>query len=408
MRVGRLAMKLIERPHYLKQLISVRDTPDIKVITGIRRSGKSKLMASFIEWLACNEPDAHVIDIDLTSLSFESLREYHRLNAYVEAHYHPGKANYLFIDEVQNCTGLEIAINSLHASEKYRIFITGSNAFLLSSDLATLFTGRAIEIEVYPFSFWEFMAYFAYPDIQEALDSYIIYGGMSGGYVYSEPSERFKYIQSVWNTLILRDIKQKYKLRNVNGIERISEFMLDNISNLSSSRNIASTLSSAQNSITYRTVQSYMNYLCNAFAFYKFRRYDVRGKKYLANHEKYYLCDHAFKYAKLGIKNLDFGRTLENIVAIELLRRGYEVYVGVLYKTEIDFVAIRRDEKIYIQVAEDVSQPETLLREITPLLKVHDAYPRMVIARTRHPVTLYEGIPIWDAAQWLLDLTDGR
>lgn len=395
-------MKLIERPHYLKKLISVRYTPDIKVITGIRRSGKSKLMASFIEWIKQNESDAYIIDIDLTNLKFESLKEYHHLNDYIEGHYESGKENYLFIDEVQNCTGFELAINSLHASEKYHIFISGSNAFLLSSDLATLFTGRVIEIEVYPFSFSEFVTYFELTDIQSALDSYITNGGMSGAYVYSEQTERFKYIQNVWDTLILRDIKQKYKLRNKTGIERIAEFMIDNISNLSSSRNIASTLSLNQNSITYRTVLTYMNYLCSAFAFYKFRRYDVRGKKYLSSNEKYYLCDHAFKYAKLGIKNLDFGRILENIVAIELLRRGYEVYVGILYKTEIDFVAIKQDEKIYIQVADDISQPATLKREVAPLFKIQDAYPRMVIARTRHPKTLYEGIQIWDAAQWLL------
>ena len=398
-------MKLIERPHYLKQLISMRHTPDIKVITGIRRSGKSKLMASFIAWLRQNETDAHIIDIDLTSLQFESLKEYHHLNEYIEAHYESGKANYLFIDEVQNCTGFELVINSLHASEKYHIFISGSNAFLLSSDLATLFTGRVIEIEVYPFSFSEFISYFENTDIQASLNNYIIYGGMSGAYVYAEQSERFKYIQNVWDTLILRDIKQKYKLRNKTGIERMSDFMMDNISNITTSRNIASTLSSAQESITYRTVSTYMNYLCSAFVFYKFRRYNVRGKKYLSSGEKYYLCDHAFKYAKLGIKNLDFGRTLENIVAMELRRRGYEVYVGVLYKAEIDFVAIRRDEKIYIQVADDISRPETLKREVTPLFKIQDAYPRMIIARTRHSMTLYDGIQLWDAAQWLLTET---
>ena len=395
-------MKLIERPHYLKRLISVRHTPDIKVITGIRRSGKSKLMESFIAWLEQNDPDAHIIDIDLTSLRFESLKEYHHLNDYIEERYESGKENYLFIDEVQNCTGFELAINSLHASEKYHIFISGSNAFLLSSDLATMFTGRVIEIEVYPFSFSEFVSYFECTDIQTALNNYTIYGGMSGAYVYTEPSERFRYIQGVWDTLVLRDIKQKYKLRNKTGIERISDFMMDNISNITSSRSIAAILSSNQSSITYRTVITYMNYLCSAFAFYKFRRYDVRGKKYLSSNEKYYLCDHAFKYAKLGIKNLDLGRTLENIVAMELRRRGYEVYVGVLYKTEIDFVAIRRDEKIYIQVADDISLPETRKREVAPLLKIPDAYPRMIISRTRQPKTLYEGIEIWDAAQWLL------
>ena len=395
-------MKLIERPHYLKQLIAVRHTPDIKVITGIRRSGKSKLMASFIAWLRHHEPEANLIAIDLTSLAFEPLKDYHQLNGYIEAHHLPNKDNYLFIDEIQNCNGFELVINSLHASEKYQIYISGSNAFLLSSDLATLFTGRIFEIEVYPFSFEEFMRYFEYSDIQAGLDSYILNGGMAGAYPYTDQNDRYQYIENVWNTLVLRDIKQKYKLRNQTGIERISEFMLDNISNLNSARNIAATLSTGQNSITYRTVSTYMNYLCHAFAFYKFRRYDVRGKKYLSSNEKYYLCDHAFKYAKLGIKTLDFGRMLENIVAIELLRRGYEVYIGILYKKEIDFVAIKRSEKIYIQVSEDINQPETFKREVAPLLKIQDAYPRLILTRTRHDMTLHEGIQVWDIAQWLL------
>ena len=190
----------------------------------------------------------------------------------------------------------------LHAMEKFDIYITGSNAFLLSSDLATLFTGRTFEIKVFPFSFSE-----------------------------------------------------------------------------------------------------YMQYLCNAFAFYKIRRYDIKGKKYLSSNDKYYLCDHTFRYAKLGTKNMDYGRILENIVAIELLRRGYEVYVGVLYKKEIDFVAIKRNEKIYIQVSDNINDEKTFEREVSPLLQIRDAYPKMVVARTRHDEYQYESIRIVDIADWLLD-----
>lgn len=397
-----IATKLIERSNYLQKLIDLKDTPDIKVITGVRRSGKSKLLEEYIEWIEENDTEANIVSIDLTKLKFEELKEYHKLNEYVERHFEKKKNNYLFIDEVQMCEGFELVINSLHSSGDFDIYVTGSNAFLLSSDLATLFTGRTYEIEVYPFSFAEYVDYYKSGDIQEAFDSYLMDGGMSGSYVYKNQEERFKYIADVYDTLIVRDIRQKYKIRNVVLMDKISEFMMDNISNITSSRKIADTLTNNLEKINHKTVGAYQDYLCNAYAFYKVRRYDIRGKKYLASSEKYYLSDHSFRYAKLGTKNHDYGRVMENIVAIELLRRGYEVYVGVLYKKEIDFVAIKRNEKIYIQVSDDISGDAIFAREVDPLLKIKDAYPRMLIARTRHDKYQYEGIQIVDIAQWLL------
>ncbi len=396
-------MKLIERKHYLDKMISVTGTPDIKVITGVRRCGKSKLLDAFKGYIEENISDSNIIHINFNLPEYDHLLEYRPLYDYINSQYVKGKENFVFIDEVQMCNGFEKAINGLHATEKYDIYITGSNAFLLSSDLATLFTGRTFEIKVYPFSFSEYLQYFGYTDKYTAFDKFMLEGGMSGSYLYKDQEAKYDYIAEVFDTLIVRDIRRKYKIRNSQLMDKIVDYLMDNISNLSSARNITSTLGVAMEKIHHTTVGSYMQYLCNAFAFYKVRRYDIKGKKYLSSNDKYYLSDHTFRYAKLGTKNMDYGRVIENIVAMELLRRGYEVYAGVLYKKEIDFVAVKRNEKIYIQVSDNITDEKTFEREVSPLFKIKDAYPKMVIARTRNPEYQYEGIRIVDIADWLAD-----
>lgn len=395
-------MKLIERDFYLEKLKNVIGTPDIKVITGVRRSGKSKLLEAFKRYILESIPNANIVHINFNLEEFEKLKDYHALNAYIDDAYMDNADNFVLIDEVQLCPNFELTINSLHAQEKFDIYLTGSNAFLLSSDLATLFTGRTFEIKVYPFSFKEYLEYFESQNIYAAFDNYVKEGGMAGSYLYRDIESKYDYIKEVFDTLIVRDIRQKYKIRNSVLMDRLVDFLMDNISNLTSARNIADTLTSNKDKINHKTINSYIQYLCNAFAFYKIRRYDIHGKKYLSSNDKYYLSDHSFRYAKLGTRNLDYGRVMENIVALELLRRGYEVYVGVLYKKEIDFVAIRRNEKIYLQVSDNISDSATFKREITPLLQIKDAYPKMVVARTRHEQYDYEGISIIDIADWLI------
>ena len=394
-------MKLIER-EYLKDLIDIIGTPDIKVITGVRRSGKSKLLEMFKEYVIENIQDANIININFNLVKFDKLRDYISLNNYIEEHYIEGKKNFVLIDEVQMCKEFERTINSLHAEEKYDIYITGSNAFLLSSDLATLFTGRTYEIQIYPFSFKEYMQYFKYKDVQEAFEKFVFEGGMSGSYIYNENQRKYNYINEVYNALIVRDIQQKYNIQNIGLMDSLTEFMMDNISNLTSYRNIANKLNENNVNTNDKTVGNYINYLCDAFAFYKIRRYDIQGKRYLSSIDKYYLVDHTFKYAKLGTKNVNYGRLYENIVAIELLRRGYEVYVGELYNCEVDFVAMKRNEKLYIQVSDNIGEDKTLEREVRPLLKIKDAYPKILIARTRHDDYQYEGVQIYDIANWLM------
>lgn len=397
-------MKLIQRDFYLDKLKDAMGTPDIKVITGLRRSGKSKLLESFMNYVRAEDEDANIIHVNFNLSEYEHLMEYHALHDYTEGAYVPGKNNYVLIDEIQMCKGFERAINSLHASEKYDIYITGSNAFLLSSDLATLFTGRTFEIEVYPFSFREFMQYFDLTDRYAAFHRYIQEGGMSGSYLYKNPEARYDYIADVFDTLIVRDIQKKYNIRNMPLMEQLCDFLIDNISNLTSARSVVKAFDGQGTKTNDRTISTYLKYLCNAFAFYRVRRYDIQGKRYLASNDKYYLCDHSFKYAKLGTKNADYGRSIENIVAIELLRRGYELYAGVLYKKEIDFVAIKRGEKLYIQVANSIDDPDTFQWEIDPLLRIRDAYPKLILTRTRQEPYQYEGVKIVDVADWLAEV----
>lgn len=225
---------------------------------------------------------------------------------------------------------------------------------------------------------------------------------MAGSYLYKDQEAKYDYIANVFDTLIVRDIRTKYKIRNPILMDRMVDFLMDNIANQTSARNIADALNNNNDKINHKTVGKYMEYLCNAFAFYRFRRYDIQGKKYLLSNDKLYLSDHTFRYAKLGTKNADTGRVLENIIAIELLCRGYEVYVGVLYKKKIDFVALKRSEKIYIQVSDNISDKDTFHREVAPLLQIRDAYPKMVIARTREEEYQYEGIRVIDIADWLV------
>ena len=396
-------MKIIKRD-YLKKLINAMGTPDIKVITGIRRSGKSELLSMFKDYVLNSDKDANIIFIDYNLVDFEDLKEYKKLIEYIDNLYNANKNNYIMIDEVQMCDGFEIALNNFHAQKKYDIYITGSNAFLLSSDLATLFTGRNFSIEVYPFSYKEFLEYYNYENNDDNFDKFVLEGGFSGSYLYKELEEKYDYIKEVYKTLIVRDIVDINKIKNIPLMDSISDFLIDNISRITSYRSITETLKSNKMDVNDKTVGTYIKYLCDAFAFYKVRRYDIQGKMYLATQDKYYLSDHAVKYAIEGTKNMNYGSIYENIVAMELIRRGYEIYVGILYDKEIDFVASKRNEKIYIQVSSDIGndfENETFKREVTPLLKIRDAYPKMIIARTHHDMFTYEGIQIVDIKDWL-------
>ncbi|MFW0894833.1 ATP-binding protein [Gardnerella sp. Marseille-Q9179] len=425
-------MKLIERTDYLNRLKRLKGTPDIKIITGIRRSGKSELLRAYRTYLEntysnqssklyasakhaqlpnalqqqdnSNNQKLNIINIDFNNLNYENLKNYKSLFEYVESRYIPGAYNVLTIDEVQLCPKFELAINSLHNSNKYDIYLTGSNAFLLSSDLATLFSGRFIEIPIFPFSFAEYCEYFEITsNFNDALQRYLQQGGLAGSYVYANQDDAEAYIKNVYTTLVKRDLVDKYAISEVSLLDSICEFLMDNIANLTTANNVSSILKQNQIETTHVTVGKYLKYLCNAFMFYKVKRYDIRGKKYLETNEKYYLADTALRYAILGTRNMDYGRAYENIVALELMRRGYSIYVGKLYQKEVDFVAVKASKKIYIQVSDNISNDATLERELSPLKAIKDSYPKILLANTRHDSYDIDGIRVIDIAQWLLE-----
>lgn len=397
-------MKLIKRVDYLSVLAAVKDAPDIKILCGMRRAGKSKLMDELIRAIRKAKPSANVISIDMTLLKNEKLHDYHALHGFVKAHSKRTGMNYLLIDEVQMCPNFELAINSLHAEEngRYDIYLTGSNAFLLSSDLTTLFTGRHHEIRTYPFSFREYRRYFAAEkDADRAFDRYVVEGGLAGSYLYKDETSRIRYVREVYQTILRRDIVQRFKLPDARVLERLAEFLMDNIGNVTSANNAAASLIADRVPTNHVTVGNYLGHLANAYLFVELKRYDVRGRRCLEQSGKYYLMDHAMRYAVLGRRNMDYGHVYENIVCIELLRRGYEVYVGKLYQKEIDFVAMKGSEKFYIQVSDDISDPKTLARELEPLKKIRDSYSKLLIARTRHDEMDRDGVRIIDIARWL-------
>lgn len=253
------------------------------------------------------------------------------------------------------CQNFEETINSLHEEERFDIYLTGSNAFLLSSDLATLFRGRVFQIDIYPFSFDEYLLYYPSSDIDNSFDKYVLEGGLAGSYLYKTIEDKRKYQLEIVRSTVVKDIVEKYRIKDEVLLNKIVDYLFDTVGERASIRNIANKLTSSTYKTSDKTVGSYLDYLCRCFLFYPMKRYDIKGKKYLESEMKYYLADTSFRFALLGSKDTDYGHLYENIVAIELLRRGYEVYIGQLYKKEIDFVAIKNGIKTYIQVSDDIS-----------------------------------------------------
>ncbi len=396
---------MIERKEYLDQLIRFKDKDLIKVITGIRRCGKSTLFDLYEEYLITNgvEKD-QIVRINLENPIYnELLNDYLKLYEFVTKKLNTKKKNYVFLDEVQNVKEFQKACDGLYINKNVDLYITGSNAYLLSGELATLLSGRYIEIKMLPLSFKEYVGAFPDNSNQDRLFKNYI---SAGSFPYTLELENLedieKYMQGIYDSIILKDIVARKKFPDHAMLQSVVNFMLDNIGNTCSTNKIANTMTSNGRSISVHTVEKYITALLEAFIFYKASRYDVKGKQYLKTGDKYYITDLGLRYFLLGRKNGDSGHVLENVVYLELKRRGYDVYIGKVDELEIDFVAINSKGIEYYQVAQTVKEAKTLKRELLPLENLRDHYPKFLLTEDLDPYTSYNGIRKINVIDWLL------
>ena len=393
---------MVKRSQYLDKLKKLKDQQIIKVVTGVRRCGKSTLLLQFQDYLQeCGITPSQIITINFEDIAFESLLDYKTLYSYIEEKLNPENTTYIFLDEVQTVPEFQKAVNSLFLKKNVDIYITGSNAYMLSGELATLLSGRYIEIGMLPLSFKEYYELIG-GDLRNTWNSYFRNGGFPYIANTSDDDIREDYLEGLYNTVLLKDIVARKNFQDIPLLKSIVRFLFDNIGNIVSSKKISDSLTSFGRKTTSITVEKYINALTEAFILYKVGRYDIKGKQHLKSLEKYYLVDISLRRLLLGDKNIDIGHILENIVYLELIRRGYHVYIGKVGDLEIDFIAEKGSDKIYYQVSATTLDSHTFLREITPLRKTKDSYPKYIISMDEISVE-EDGIRQINIIDFLLD-----
>ena len=397
---------MIARQEYLENLIRFRDKQLIKVVTGIRRCGKSTLLELYQDYLKGDGvADGQIVSINLEEGEFDDIETSRQLYAYVNERLLPDKKMYVFLDEVQRVAEFQKAVDSLYIKKNCDVYITGSNAYLLSGELATLLSGRYVEIKMLPLSFREYVSAFSGDNnIDRLYANFTQNSAFPYALEIEGPRDRRQYLQGIYDTIVLKDIVARRKFPDVEMLQSVVRFMFDNIGNLCSTKGIADTMTSAGRKISVHTVESYLSALTDSFILYKIGRYDVKGKQHLKTGDKYYAADIGLRYALLGNKKADLGHILENVVFLELLRRGNEVYIGKVGRTEVDFIAIGDEGEEYYQVAYTVidADGKTLERELTPLEAIKDHNPKYLLTMDHTPPVSHNGIRQINALDWLL------
>lgn len=396
----------IIREEYLNKLISLKDKHIIKIVTGIRRCGKSTMFEIYQDYLINNGiTKDQIISINFEDFEYEELTEPHKLYEYIKRKIISGKKMYVFLDEIQNVNDFHKVVDSLFIKKNIDLYLTGSNAYMLSSEIATLISGRYVEIKMLPLSFKEYVQHTGNKnDLAKKYRDYIEFSSFP--YVL-EMKNQYKeinvYLEGLLNTIILKDIVQRNKIADILMLKSVLRFLFDNIGNQLSSKKIADTLTSNGRKIDSKTVEKYINALMESYVIYQANRYNIRGKEYLKTLEKYYVVDIGLRYALLGQSSTDVGRILENIVYLELIRRGFDVYVGKVNELEVDFVAMDGKKTIYYQVSATVRDENTLKRELSSLEKITDHYQKVILTLDEDPEADYNGIRRINVLEWLIE-----
>ena len=398
---------VIERKEYLEKLITWKDKKIIKIVTGVRRCGKSMLLKIYQNYLKeQGVEERQIIDINFEDLDFEELTDYKKMYAYLKERLVEGKMTYIFLDEIQNVQDFPKVLDSLYIKDNIDIYVTGSNAYMLSSEIATMISGRYIQIEMLPLPFREYME--STGNMNDRGIKYAEYL-QNSSFPYAlelknQPEQIREYLEGIYNTIVVKDIVSRKKITDTMMLKSVLRFVFDNIGSPLSSKKIADTMTSEGRKIDVRMVERYLEAFSESYIIYQAKRYNIKGKQYLKTLGKYYIVDIGMRYMLLGNRQADAGHILENIVYLELLRRGYDVYVGKIDTFEVDFVAQKSNEMIYYQVALSVHDEKTLQRELRPLQAIRDHYPKIILTMDEEPEEQYDGIRRINARDWLLGL----
>ena len=400
---------IVERKEYLDKLISWKDKRIIKIVTGVRRCGKSMLLKIYQNYLKNQGIDENqIIAINFEDLDYEELTDYKKLYAYLKERLIEGKMTYIFLDEIQNVENFPKVLDSLYIKEYVDIYVTGSNGYMLSSEIATMISGRYVQIEMLPLSFKEYVE--STGSMNDRGIKYAEYL-QNSSFPYTlelknQPEQIREYLEGIYNTIVVKDIVSRKKVTDTMMLKSVLRFVFDNIGNRLSAKKIADTMTSEGRKIDTRMVEKYLEAFSESYIIYQAKRYNIKGKQYLKTLEKYYVVDIGLRFMLLGNRQVDAGHILENIVYLELLRRGYEVYVGKIDTFEVDFVAQKSQEMIYYQVALSVHDEKTLQRELRPLQAIRDHYPKMILTMDEEPEEQYDGIRRINARDWLLGIIE--
>lgn len=394
---------MINRDEYLNNLKKFKDKDLIKVITGIRRCGKSTLLNEFLLFLKDSGiKEKNIIKINLEDPNF-LFENYKELYDYIINFVTNDDKYYIIIDEVQICPNFEKAINGLYLNKNIDIYITGSNAFLLSGELATLLSGRYIEIKMMPLSFKEYIRAFDDTNFRNLYFKYTKNGSFPYTINLDTKEEIDIYLDGIFNSIIIKDITSRKPNIDISSLKIFIDFIFDNIGNIFSSTKIANTMNSCNKKITVPTIENYLTYLIDSFILYKVSRYDIKGKQYINSGNKYYVSDIGIRNYLLGDKNFDRGYILENLVFLELIRRGNKVFVGKIDDIEVDFIAIKNGEIKYYQVSYTVEDKNTLDRELNSLKKINDNYEKILLTMDESPVVSHDGIKQIYVLDWFVE-----